>query len=97
MQQNLWRLNAIFYGNTFFAKLPSLLNNTCGEFFTDGQGFTYVHLMESKSEAGIILDKLCQNVGIPNVMVTHGSGEQTGKNTGFFRQCNKLKILLKRT
>ena len=30
-------------------------------------------------------------------MVTDGSGEQTGKNTRFLRQCNKMKILLKRT
>ena len=52
--------------------------------------------MQSKSEAGITLDKLCQDIGIPNVMVTDVSGKQTGKHTNFTRQCNHLEIILKR-
>ena len=48
MQKSLRQLNTTLYGDTFFAKTPSLLNNKCGELITDGQGFTYAYPIQSK-------------------------------------------------
>lgn len=93
MQQSLRRTT--FYGDTFFAKTLSILNNTCGELFIDGQGFTYVYPMHAKSEVDISHGKLRHDVGIPNQMVTNSLGEHVGKFSSFTCQYNTLKILLK--
>ena len=44
IKKNLRCLNATFYGDTFFAKIPSMLNNTHREIFTDRQGWEYLTL-----------------------------------------------------
>ena len=49
--------------------------------FTDGKGFTYVHPMRSKAQAGEALHKVTINVGVPTTMISDGAGEQTGNNT----------------
>ena len=57
--------------------------------FTDGKGFTYVHPMKSKAQAGEALHKVTIDVGVPNTLISDGAGEQTGDNTYF-------KVVIKR-
>ena len=63
MSQRLRRLSTTWYTDTLFAKEKSLLGNTCAQIFTDGEGFTYVHPMKSKSQAGEALNKATMDVG----------------------------------
>ena len=46
-------------------------------------GFTYVHPMKSKAQAGEALHKVTIDIGVPNTMISDGAREQTGDNTHF--------------
>ena len=83
MSQRLRRLNTTWYTDTLFSKQKSIIGNTCAQMFTDGKGFTYVHPMRSKAQAGEALHKVTIDVGVPNTMINDGAGEQTGDNTYF--------------
>ena len=92
MQQRLRRLRTTWYTDTLFAKEKSIVGNQCAQLFTDGEGFTYVHPMESKGQAGEALHKVTSDVGIPNTLISDGAGEQTGANTLFRQECKRLHI-----
>ncbi len=48
--------------------------------------------MTSKLEAGDALSRFVQDIGIPDVVVVDGAGEQMGKNTDFVQACRHFKI-----
>ena len=52
LSQILHRLSSTCYTDTLFSTQKSILGNTCAQMFTDGKGFTYVHPMKSKAQAG---------------------------------------------
>ena len=90
MSQQLRRLNTTWYMDTLFSKQKSIIGNTCARIFTDGKGFTYVHPMKSKDQAGEALHKVTIDVGVPNTMISDGDREQTGDNTYFKEVTKKL-------
>lgn len=92
LQQDLRRLNITEYTDTVFAKCKSLTGNTCAQLFTDGKGFMHILPMTSKSEAGHMLDRHCQEVGIPNKLIYDGASEQVGKDTKFQRSIRHYRI-----
>ena len=62
------------------------------QFYTDGQGFFNVNLRTSKSLAGMTLDNLIDNIGIPNTIIYDGEPEQVGPNSEFQKTMRKCKI-----
>ena len=78
MQQHLRRLNTTFYTDTLFAKCKFVIGNNVAQVYTYGQGFVPVDLCTSKSLAGLTLDNLNENIGIPNTIIYDGSPEQVG-------------------
>ena len=92
MSQRLRRLSTTWYTDTLFAKNKSLVGNTCAQMFTDGDGFTYVHPMKSKAQAGEALHKVTKDVGVPNTIISDGAAEQTGPKTHFKQVMKKCHI-----
>ena len=72
MQQHIRRLSTTFYTDILFAKCKSIIGNNVEQVYTDGQGFVYVDPRNSKSLAGLTLDKLTKNIGIPNTIIYYG-------------------------
>jgi hypothetical protein len=67
------------YTDTMFAKVRSLRSNTCAQVWTDGLGYSLFYPLKSKSEAPTTVWKMVHDLqGIPEVIVSDGSGEQTG-------------------
>ena len=69
MQQHLRRLNTILYTDTLFAKYKSISGNNVAQVYTDGQGFVHLDPHTFKSLAGITLENLTENIGIPNNII----------------------------
>ena len=69
MQQHLRRLSATFYTDNLFAKCISIIGNKMDQVYTDGQGFVHVDPCTSKTLAGLILENLTENIGIPNTII----------------------------
>ena len=69
MQQNLQRLNTILYTDTLFAKYKSISGNNVAQVYTDGQGFVHLDPHAFKSLAGLTLENLTENIGIPNNII----------------------------
>jgi len=90
------RLHATFYSDTLFSGIKSLHGNKCAQVTTNGT-LIHVYPMTSKLEAGDALSRFVQDVGIPEVIVVDGAGEQTGKNTEFIKTCNHYKIQQRQT
>ena len=67
------------YTDTMFAKMRSLRSNTCAQVWTDGLGYDLFYPLESKREAPSTVWRMVHDLqGIPEVIVSDGSGEQTG-------------------
>ena len=92
MQQNLRRLNTTFYTDTLFAKFKSIIGNNVAQVYTDVQGFVPVYPRTSKSLAGLTLDNLTKNIGIPNTIIYNGSPEQFVPRSDFQKTMRKCKI-----
>ena len=54
--------------------------------------FDHVDQRTSKSLAGITLDNLTNNIGIPNTIISYGDPEQVGPNSDFQKTISKCKI-----
>ena len=78
MQHHLRRLNKTFYTDTLFAKCKFVIDNNVAHVYTYGQGFVPVDPRTSKSLAGLTLDNLNENIGIPNTIIYNGAPEQVG-------------------
>ena len=61
--QRLSRLNCRLYTDTLFAKVKSIVGNTCAQFFIDGD-FFQIAPMKSKLEAGTTLDRIKRDDGV---------------------------------
>ena len=83
MIQQLRRLSTTWYTDTLLSKQKSIISNTCAQMFTNGKGFSYVHPMKSKAQAGEAIHKVTIDVGVPSTMISDSAGEQTGNNTYF--------------
>jgi hypothetical protein len=68
------------YTDTMFAKICSLLSNTCAKVWTDGLGYSLFCLLKRKREqASRNIYKMVHDLkAIPEVIVSDGLGEQTG-------------------
>jgi hypothetical protein len=66
-----------FYSDTMFSSVKSVLQNTCGQLWTNDIGFYHFTGMRSKSEAPNSLDEFVQHVGIPSGIVTDDAKELT--------------------
>ena len=92
MSQRLRRLNCRFYTDTLFSKHKSIEGNTCGQLFTDGEGFVILYPMDSKAKAGQKLTELSHDVGIPNELYMDNAPEQVGKNSEMMKEIRRMKI-----
>jgi hypothetical protein len=61
-----------------FMKVKSIWQNTCAQVYMDGQGYSLFYPLQSKKDAPITLLKMAYDMqGIPEIVVSNGSGEQT--------------------
>jgi hypothetical protein len=79
------RLKGMWFLDTMIAKVKSLLGNKCANVFTNGK-FTKVVPMTSRKEAAKSLIDFSDDVGIPEMLMTDGVTEFTGRHTDFIKQ-----------
>jgi hypothetical protein len=72
------RLNTRFYSDTMFSNTRSTRGNSCGQVFVNDFGFSKLIPMKSKGDAGLALDELFSEVGVPTALHTNGAKELTG-------------------
>jgi hypothetical protein len=90
------RLRGTWYCDTLIAKVRSLDGNKCANVFTQGK-FTKVVPMTARSDAGKSLIEFTDDVGIPEMLVTDGATEFTGRHTEFVKQARYMRIKLHTT
>jgi hypothetical protein len=79
------RLKGMWFLDTMIAKVKSLLRSKCANVFTNGK-FTKVVPMTSHMEAAESLIDFTDDVGIPEMLMTDGATEFTGRHTDFIKQ-----------
>jgi hypothetical protein len=79
------RLKGMWFLDMMIAKVKSLLGNKCANVFTNGK-FTKVVPMTSRKEAAESLIDFTDDVGIPEMLMTDGATEFTGRHTDFIKQ-----------
>ena len=84
------RLQGDWYCDTMFSKVKSKLGNICANIFTNGK-FTKVVPMSGWSDSGKSLVDFSDDVGIPEVLTTDGTGEFTAKSTEFIREARRMR------
>ena len=67
--------------DTLFANQKYIIGNTCAQIFTDGEVFVFVHLMQSKIQAGEDFNVVTRDVVVLNTLISDNAGEQTGPQT----------------
>jgi Reverse transcriptase (RNA-dependent DNA polymerase) len=87
------RLRGQWFADTVHSKVKSKLGNTCANVFTQGK-FTRVVPMESRKDAGKSLVDFTDDVGVPELLLTDGASEFTGKNTEFVKEARRMRIKL---
>ena len=92
MQQHIRRLNTTFYTDTLFAKFKSIIGKNVVQIYTDVQGFVHVDPRTSKSLAGLTVENLTRNIGVPNTIIYDGAPEQVSPNSEFHKTMRKCKI-----
>jgi hypothetical protein len=88
-------LKGKWYSDTFFAKITSVRQNTCGQIFTNGLGFDIPFPLVTKGDASLGLDKFIQVVGIPQVLITDKAKEET--LGAWLATCQKYQIKMEQT
>ncbi|MGH7974081.1 MAG: hypothetical protein ACREBR_01045, partial [bacterium] len=71
-------LRTHFYSDTMFSDVKSLRGNLRAQVFVTAEDFNKVYPMKLKSEAGDKLNEFVKDVGIPELVVTDNTGEETG-------------------
>ena len=66
------------YTDTLFNDVTSVRGNTCAQLFVSGNGHAKIYPMSSKGQAFDKLDSSCSTIGIPKIMVSDNTGEETG-------------------
>ena len=92
LSQRLRRLSTRFYTDTGYGPSKSLAGNTCMQIFTDGEGFVVAYPMSSKAGAGDMLQRNCNDVGVPNELHMDNAPEMIRENTAFQEVCRNQKI-----
>jgi hypothetical protein len=87
------RLQGMWFVDTLIAKVKSLLGNKCANVFTNGR-FTKVVPILSRADAGESLIDFTDDVGIPEMLMTDGAGEFTGRYTDFVKHARRMRIKL---
>jgi len=64
--------------------------NMCAQVINNN--FIHIFPMTTKAQAGCALQKFVEDIGIPNVIVSDGAREQTGKDTEFMHTCQFYKV-----
>ena len=62
------------------------------QIYTNGQEFVHVDPRTSKSLAGLTLDNLTKNIGIPDTIIYDGAPDQVGPNSDFHKKMRECKI-----
>jgi hypothetical protein len=83
-------LKRTMYSDTMFSKVKSLRQNSCAQVYTDGQGYSLLYPLKSKSLAWMTIKSLISDMNaIPDAIITDGAMEETGghwkKETQHFR------------
>ena len=84
----------MWFCDTVLAKVKSLRGNGCANVFTNGK-YTKVEPMVSRADAGKSLVDFTDDVGIPEILITDGAGEFTGKNTEFVKHARRMRMILR--
>jgi hypothetical protein len=79
------RLKGMWFLDKMIAKVKSLLGNKCANVFTNRK-FTKVVPMTSRKEAAESLIDFSDDVGFPEMLMTDGAAEFTGRHTDFIKQ-----------
>jgi hypothetical protein len=67
------------YSDTMFSKVKSLQQNSCAQVYTDGQGYSLLYPLKSKSLAWTTIKSLISDMNaIPDAIITDGAMEVTG-------------------
>ena len=77
-------------------KVKSKQGNTCVNVFTQGK-FTRVVPMTSRKDTRKSLIEFANDVGIPDLLITDGAAEFTGKGTEFVKEVHHMHIHLHTT
>jgi hypothetical protein len=83
----------MWFLDTLIAKVKLFLGNKCANVFMNGK-FTKVVLMASHADAGELLIDFMDDVGIPEMLMTDGAGEFTGRHTDFIKHVQRMQIKL---
>ena len=92
LQSRHRRLNITLYTDTMFSKCKSIIGNSVAQVYTDGQGWVHVDPRTSKALAGLTLDSLIENIGIPNQIIYDGAQEQIGPKSYFQKTMQHYRI-----
>ena len=76
-------MNHTVYSDDFIDKYNSVAGNNIVNVYTVGNGFVYVDPGPRKYTAGLTLELLCDNFGIPNELVYDGATEKAVPKTHF--------------
>jgi hypothetical protein len=87
------RLQGMWFLDTLIAKIKLLLGNKCAIVFTNGK-FMKVILIVTHVDAGESLIDFTEDVGIPEMLMTDGAGEFTGRHTDFIKHAWRMWIKL---
>ena len=69
-----------FYTDTMFSKITSLRKNKCAQVWTDGSGYSLFYPLATKASAYLTISRMVHDVqGIPEVIVSDGAREETGR------------------
>ena len=73
-------LKSTWYSDTVFAKVKSIRQNKCAQFYTDGKCYDLFYPLKSKALAPtMIAEAIFDADGIPRAIITDGAKEETGK------------------
>ena len=75
-------LRGRYYTDTMFSKVKSTRGHKAAQVFTNGHGYDRFYPLASKSLAGKALMSFIHDAGIPQLLVSDNSGEQTYKDFG---------------
>jgi hypothetical protein len=88
-------LRGRYYTDTMFSKVKSTRGHKAAQIFTNGHGYDRFYPLASKSLAGEALMSFIHDAGIPQILISDNSGEQTFKDFG--DTCKKYRIKRKFT
>ena len=86
-------LRGTWFADNLMSKIKSIIGNNCANIFTQGK-FAKVVPMTARLESGQSLVDFTDNIGIPEHLVTDGTGEFTGRATEFVNEARRMRIRL---